>query len=91
MRVQITAVHMVAGGSRHEHIAQVQWTEINGSRNDTASRQDMVDWLHQQGNQAWVYGGGRWIEVKVVDANPPYIRTYADGVWSDNLLALPRY
>ena len=31
------------------------------------------------------------MSVGVVDANPPYIRTHADGVWTDNLLALPRF
>ncbi len=27
----------------------------------------------------------------VVNANPPYIQTYADGKQTDNLLYLPRY
>ena len=31
------------------------------------------------------------VKVGVVDATPPYLRTHADGVWTDNLLALPRY
>jgi hypothetical protein len=30
---------------------------------------------------------GRRANVGVWDANPPYLRTYADGVWTDNLLA----
>jgi hypothetical protein len=34
---------------------------------------------------------GSDVAVGVVDASPPYIRTYADGNWTDNLLALPRY
>jgi hypothetical protein len=31
------------------------------------------------------------VAVGVVEATPPYIRTHADGVWTDNLLSLPRY
>jgi hypothetical protein len=32
-------------------------------------------------------GGKEYIGV--VDATPPYLRTHADGVWNDNLLAQP--
>jgi hypothetical protein len=33
---------------------------------------------------------GRRAEIGVVNApSGPYLRTYADGVWNDNLLALP--
>jgi hypothetical protein len=31
---------------------------------------------------------GNRANVGVVEANPPYIRTYADGIPSDNLLSL---
>lgn len=34
---------------------------------------------------------GTTLLVGVVNANPPYIRTYADKGWTDNLLYLPRY
>jgi hypothetical protein len=34
---------------------------------------------------------GHDVNVGVVNATPPYIKTYADEVWTDNLLALPRY
>jgi len=30
-------------------------------------------------------------QVGVVDADPRYLRTYADGVWTNNLLSLPRF
>ena len=37
--------------------------------------------------------GTREVQVGVVHPQygPPYLRTHADGVWTDNLLALPRY
>ncbi len=38
-----------------------------------------------------VFGALSRILPRVADADPPDIRTYADGVWTDNLLALPRY
>lgn len=38
----------------------------------------------------WIEGGNT-VRVGVVNATPKYIRTYADGTWTDNLLALPRF
>jgi hypothetical protein len=51
----------------------------------------MVEWLTANPGQAYVSDGARHVLVGVVDATPKYIRTYADNVWTDNLLALPRY
>jgi hypothetical protein len=38
-----------------------------------------------------VTDGKNTVAVLVVDSSPPYLRTYADGKWTDNLLALPKY
>ena|ERR1700686_3134873 len=94
-RIQITQVHMTAGGTRHEHIASVRWVNID-NKTDTGdnTREQIISWILQVANpknEAWVYGGDTWIEVRVVNANPPYIQTYADGKLTDNLLYLPRY
>jgi hypothetical protein len=50
----------------------------------------MVEWINS-GGEAFVSSGARVLRVGVVNALPPYIRTYADQVWTDNLLALPRF
>ena len=84
----------MAGGQLHEHISEVKYT--NNGKTDTASRQTMVDWLDESDdNKAIVYSKNRaeksWVGT-VHRANlPDYIRTYADGEWNDNLLALPEY
>ena len=89
--IQVTAVQM-AGGTRHEHIAEVRWRNPDTNNTGATSRQGMVDWLRADNeNQAFVSDGSHRIRVHVVNASPPYIQTYADGVWTDNLLALPRY
>jgi hypothetical protein len=49
-----------------------------------------VDWLNR-GNKLYVAGETGAVEVKVVNANPPYLRTVADNSYTDNLLALPRF
>jgi hypothetical protein len=88
--IYIYAVHMT-GGSRHEHIASVRWKnpDTGDSGEDTLER--MVNWIRTGNGNAYVCGNGHLAKVGVVDGNRRYLRTHADGVWTDNLLALPQY
>lgn len=89
--VYITSVHMV-GGSKHEHIAAVKWRNPADSKTGDSSRATMVDWIKNKGGAARVRdGAGHDVPVGVVDGHPAYLRTYADKVWTDNLLSLPKY
>jgi len=82
---------MSAGGSGHEHIADVRWRNPQTGATGVSTRQAMVAWI-RGGDEARVRdSAGDDVKVGVVDATPPYIRTYADGVPTDNLLYLPRY
>jgi Protein of unknown function (DUF3892) len=87
--VFVTAVH-IEGSLLHEHITSVRWRNPTTGATGQSTREQMIDWI-RAGNQAHVSDGVRSVQVRVVDAHPPYIRTLADGVWTDNLLALPRY
>jgi hypothetical protein len=87
--VYVTAIHLV-GGERHEHITEVRWLNPATNVTGSTSRAGMVDWI-RGGGDARVTDGIRTVQVGVVDAIPPFIRTHADGVWTDNLLALPKY
>jgi len=49
----------------------------------------MVEFINK-GNSVYVQAGPD-VRVGVVDATPPYLRTYADGNWNNNLLSLPRF
>ena len=80
----------LAGGETHEHIADVQWRNPGNNEIGTSSKQAVIDWL-RQGGQALVTDGSRVVEVRVVEATPAYIQTWADGVLTNNLLALPRF
>jgi Protein of unknown function (DUF3892) len=88
--VEITAVHMI-GGERHEHIAEVRWRDPGDGQTGASSRAQMVSYLRDDNGRAYVGSGSNQVWVGDVDGTPPYIRTYADGVWTNNLLALPRY
>jgi hypothetical protein len=89
--IHIYAVHL-SGGTTHQHIASVRWKNPDTSEAGENSRAEIIQWLNENAaNRAYVCGGGHLARVLVVNANSPYIRSYADGVWTDNLLALPRY
>jgi hypothetical protein len=87
--VFVTHIHLV-GGERHDHIDRVRWRDPQTGQTGESTRAEMIEWI-DRGGEARVTDGRRSIRVGVVRAHPPYIRTYADQVWSDNLLALPRY
>jgi len=89
--IYITAVHMEpSNAGDHEHIAQVMWAEPTKDEINYSDRATMVDWINK-GGDARVRDGQGEVQVGVVDANPPYLRTYADKRYTDNLLSLPRY
>lgn len=88
--VEITEVHM-SGGTKHEHIAEVKWKNPKTGKTGENTREEMVNWIENKDGKAFVTDGKNTVSVRVVDATPKYIRTYADGKWTDNLLALPRY
>jgi hypothetical protein len=89
MAVYITERHMVSG-TGHEHIAGVKWENRDTKKTGQSSREAMVEFI-EGGRDARVADGSSYVQVGVVDATPKYIRTHADGKWTDNLLALPEY
>lgn len=90
--VYITAIHL-AGGSEHEHVASVRWLNAENGQSGESDRAAMVEWLDRVGtsNIAKVAGPQGSAQVGVVDSQPKYLRTYADGQWSNNLLSLPKF
>ena len=90
--IYIYAVRTVPPGTHHGHIAAVKWKDPDSGDNGESTRETMVDWLSDPSNSAYVCGDSAHIaRVGVVQADPPHIRTHADGDWKDNLLSLPRY
>lgn len=88
--VRINAVHM-AGGTSHEHISGVRWVNPSTGKAGDSTTGDVVLWI-EGGGTATVQDSQGSVAVGVVDAKPNrYLRTHADGRWTDNLLALPRF
>lgn len=89
--IYITAVHMEpSNASSHEHIASVRWENPGSGASDSSTKAQIIDWING-GGEARVRDRVGSVQVGVVNASPPYLRTYADGRWTDNLLSLPRY
>jgi hypothetical protein len=90
MAYQCTGIQMSAGGSLHEHIAQIQYFD---GYSKWTTRAEMVAFV-ERGGQAYVRdkkGDVAYLCVRVSASGVKYVQTIADGIWSDNLPALPRY
>lgn len=91
MAIRITAVHL-SGGTRHEHITHLWWTNPSTGVTGKSARAEIVRWLEQDNGTAYVMdSAGHRADVAVVAPRlgAKYLRTHADGRWTDNLLALP--
>lgn len=54
------------------------------------TRQQVITSINAGTNTFYTLEGGKRAEIGVVNGpSGPYLRTYADGQWNDNLLALP--
>jgi hypothetical protein len=94
MSIRITCIKKSNGyhQDRHHAISELGWANEQTNETGRSTRLEMYDWIKNQngvasvadarGNKARV--GGR------EHANgTKYVQTYADRIWTDNLLALP--
>ncbi|MBN0971948.1 DUF3892 domain-containing protein [Gordonia hongkongensis] len=90
MAIRLTAVRL-AGGYEHQHITHLWWTNPSTGESGSSSKATLVDWIENDG-KAYVEEDGHRVNVGVVkpSSGSKYLRTYADGVWTNNLLSLPR-
>jgi hypothetical protein len=90
--IAITAIR-TSGNYRHDQITEVSWLDTSDGQAGKCSVATMVGFIDKGNSRVAVGGPERWVMVGVVRpaGRSPYIRTYADGEWNDNLLALPKY
>lgn len=92
MAIQITAIRL-SGGTTHQHIIRLWWMNPTNAKSGDNNRAEIVSFIEENQGMAYVEDGrGRRAYVGVVTPahGAKYLRTHADGVWTDNLLALPR-
>lgn len=81
---RVTCINKVPRTNQHDgitHLGGVGWKW---------TRQQVIDSIKAKTNTFHTMVGGKRADIGVV-AGPTgeYVRSYADGVWNDNLLALP--
>jgi hypothetical protein len=82
--VRVTCINKQPRNDSHEGITHL------GGATWRWTRQEVINSIEAKTNTFFTLVGGNRAEVGVVNgANGKYLRTYADGKWNDNLLALP--
>lgn len=92
MAIRITHIRL-SGGTSHEHIVHLWWTNPSTGATGDNTRSAIVSWIEDENGKAYVEdGSGNRADVGVVtpQVGAKYLRTYADGKWTNNLLSLPR-
>jgi hypothetical protein len=91
MSIRITGIRQ-SGGTGHEHIVRLWWTNPSDSSTGDNTRPEIVNFIEKNGKAYVEDPRNHRVDVGVVTprTGSKYVRTHADGVWTDNLLALPR-
>lgn len=93
MTVEITHVRYGSTEKTESTIAQYKWRNPSDGNVGSSDKPTMVDWIDNKGGHAYVGNGSSRVDVGVVRPmqGQPYLRTYADGKWTNNLLNLPEF
>lgn len=93
MAIRVTHRRMSAGGYAHEHITDLKGADDTTRATEDHSRAWWVSYV-ENGGQAYVKdanGDVAYLRVRTTSSGTKYVQTYSDGIWKDNLLALPTY
>lgn len=93
MSVQITCIKKSNGyhADPHHAIESLGWTNPDAGTSGRSSRLEMYDYIKNKNGQAFVkdsYGNVAYVGALENQHGTKYVQTYADGKWTDNLLAL---
>lgn len=94
MAIRITCIKKSGGyhADPHHAITELGWVEDGTGKTGRSSRLELYSWIKEQGGSAYVRDGrGNHADVGTREHGDGtrYVQTYADRVWTDNLLALP--
>jgi hypothetical protein len=94
MAIEITHVRFEGSSKTHEAIARYQWKSVTDGELKSSDKPTLVDWIDNKNGDVYVGSGSNRVAVGSVhptDGRRPYLQTYADGKWSNNLLSLPTF
>jgi hypothetical protein len=81
---RVTCINKQPRDNPHEGITHL------GGKEWKWTRAQVIQSIRDGTNTFHTFEGGKRADIGIVEGpNGPYVRTYADGQWNDNLLALP--
>jgi Protein of unknown function (DUF3892) len=94
MAIRITCIKKSGGyhDDPHHAISDLSWINDQTNATGNSSRQQVYDWIKNEDGVAYVRdsrGNQARVGTREHASGTQYLQTYADGVWTDNLLALP--
>tara|TARA_A100001391_G_scaffold108234_1_gene72683 strand:+ start:1172 stop:1465 length:294 start_codon:yes stop_codon:yes gene_type:complete len=94
MSVRITCIRKDGGDhyDKYTAIESVDWLNEETGNTGTNTRLEMYDWIKNKNGYAYVTssdGSRAKVGTAETASGTKYIRTYSNGKWNDNLLALP--
>ncbi|TFB18210.1 DUF3892 domain-containing protein [Microbacterium sp. 3H14] len=92
MSIQITHVRYGSTRKSEDEIVRYKWRSNETSESGENDKPSLVAWVEDDGKAYVGSGSGRSLVGVVKPSNgQPYLRTYADGQWNNNLLSLPTF
>jgi hypothetical protein len=94
MAVRITCINKSGGyhADPHHAIERLGWIDPETGATGNSSRLEVYDFIKNKKGAAYVQdpvGNSAYVGARENNNGTRYVQTYADGVWTDNLLALP--
>jgi hypothetical protein len=94
MAIRITCINKSGGyhADPHHAISHLAWTNEQTGKTGKSTRLEIYDWIKTKKGVAHVRdsrGNQARVGTREHANGTKYLQTYADRVWTDNLLALP--
>lgn len=94
MTIRITCINKEHGHHQDPHhaISYLGWVDDVTGNADKSTRLAIYEWIKNQDGQAYVldrFGNKAFLAARQNANGTKFVQTYADRVWTDNLLSLP--
>ncbi|NYE17982.1 DUF3892 domain-containing protein [Microbacterium immunditiarum] len=93
MAIEITHVRFGGTIKTEDEIVRYRWKNTGTGTTGESDKPTLVAWVESNPGAAVVGSGTNRVQVGVVDPvrGRKYLRTYADGKWTNNLVNLPTF
>ncbi|MFZ8758761.1 DUF3892 domain-containing protein [Microbacterium sp. HMH0099] len=93
MGIRITHVRFGGTNRTEGEIIRYRWVSDQTGKAGESDMSALVEWIDFRGGEAYVDNGIARVRVRVVKsrAGRPHLRTYADGLWTNDLVDLDTY